>query len=133
MRTLAVTIATGLAALAVASSAAALPSYSLVWSGTTGTGTTGGAFIDASAGDILTLDVIINIDAAGFTGVGFDLLGTSGLTASANSLIPGAGGPPECPQPPNVVPGSCFSVSFILFSPFSLGVTDIGSSTFDYD
>ena len=55
--------------------------------------------IDAVAGDILTLDVIVNIDATGFTGAEFDLLGT-GFTASANSLIAGAGGPPECPSPP---------------------------------
>jgi hypothetical protein len=133
MRTLAVAVLTGFAALAVASSAVAAPTYTAIWSGTTGTGTTGGAVIAASVGDVLSLDIIINIDPAGFTGAQWELIGTAGLSASANALIPAAGGPPECPSPPNLAPGTCFSATFKSFSPLMAGVVDAGSSTTGYD
>jgi hypothetical protein len=69
MRTLAVAAITGLVALAVAGVASAAPSVSLVWTGTTGSGTTGGSSIDAAPGDTLTLDMLVITDAAGTTGV----------------------------------------------------------------
>jgi hypothetical protein len=133
MRTLAVTVLTGLAALVVAGSASAIPSLSLVWSGSTGTGATGGSSIAAAVGDTLSLDVVLTIDPTGFTGAQFDLLGSGGLTAASNTLIAGAGGPPECPTPPNLAPGTCFSSTFKSFTPLMAGVTDAGSSTVNYD
>lgn len=126
-------LVSGLAVLCWTGAAAASPTYSLVWSGTSGTGATGSSVIAAVSGDVLTLDVIVNIDADGFTGAFFDLMGTPGLVADANSLISGAGGPPECPQPPNLGPGVCFSVSLIPFAPLNPVVFDVGSSTLDYD
>ena len=68
--------------LLAASAAHAQPTYSLVWSATTGSGTPGSDTIDAAPGDLLTLDVIINIDATGFTGAAWDLVGSAGLTAT---------------------------------------------------
>jgi hypothetical protein len=59
MRTLAVAAITGLIALAMAGVASAAPSVSLVWTATTGSGTTGGSAIDAAVGDTLTLDILV--------------------------------------------------------------------------
>ena len=75
MRTLAVAAITGLIALAMASVASAAPTVSMVWTATTGSGTVGGSSIDAVAGDILTLDILVNGDANGvsFAGVSYDI------------------------------------------------------------
>lgn len=113
--------------------ATAQPKLDLVWSATTGGGATGTSTIDAMIGDTLELDVVVTIDSLGFTSATWDLVGTNDLTAAANSLVVAAGGPPECPSPPNIVPGTCFSVSFKTFEPTIVGVTDTGSSTTDYD
>ncbi|MCP3983478.1 MAG: PEP-CTERM sorting domain-containing protein [bacterium] len=133
MRLLAAALLTGLVALGVAGSASAAPMLSLYWSYTTGTGATGGSIIDANVGDVLTLDVVLEIDSAGFTGAQWDLVGSAGLTADANSLIPGGGGPPECPMPPHIAPGSCFSSTFKAFHALAVGVVDAGSNTTGYD
>lgn len=117
----------------LAASAAAAPSLTLVWTQTTGAGVTGTSTIEADVGDELWLSVIANIDAEGFTGAAWDLTGSAGLTAAANSLVPGSGGPPECPAPPNLAPGTCFSAGFKTFMPQSVGVVDAGSSTTGYD
>ncbi len=133
MRALALSVVLALVAL-VSGPAAAAPSFGLFWSDTTGLGTTGGSIIDAAPGDVLTLDVIVNIDPTGFTGAEWDLLGTAGLTAAANTLVSGLGGPPECPAPPNLVGGLCVGSSLAtFFFPLIFGVTDIGSSTTNYD
>jgi hypothetical protein len=75
MRTLAVAAITSLIALAVASVASAAPTVSLVWTGTTGSGTTGGSSIAAAQGDILTLDLLVSADSAGisWSGISFDV------------------------------------------------------------
>ena len=78
--------------LVLAGAATAAPSYKLTWSGTTGTGTTGSATIAGAVGDTLTLSVSIIIDPEGFTGAQWDLVGSAGLSASANSLVPLSGG-----------------------------------------
>lgn len=126
-------LATLVAVVGHASVANAAPTLSLTWIATTGSGTTGGSSIDAVVGDTLEVLVTVDIDAAGFTGAAWDLVGSHGLTAAANTLVTGAGGPPECPSPPNLAPGTCFSSTFKAYSPIAVGVTDIGSRTDDYD
>ena len=75
MRTLAVAAITGLIALAMAGMASAAPSVSMVWSATTGGGTTGGSSIDAVAGDTLTLQILVTPDANNVTyaGLSYDI------------------------------------------------------------
>jgi hypothetical protein len=106
MRTLAALVATTFVALMVASVASASPTISLVWTGTTGTGTTGSDTIDASVGDVLALDIRINVDSTGLSGAfvtlnynGAELLALLGYGGSAQG--PGGTGTEICPNPPN--------------------------------
>jgi hypothetical protein len=98
MRTLAVAAITSLIALAVASMAAAAPSVSLVWTDTTGGGTTGGSSIDAVAGDTLTLDIVVTPDAnnVSLASVSLDIsvAGTTDLVyrSGVDSINDGLGG-----------------------------------------
>ena len=90
MRTLAVAAITSLIALAMASAAGAAPSISVVWTGTTGSGTTGGSSIASAAGDTLQLDVLITTtapDGASFASVSVQDLGGGSL--NAGTLING--------------------------------------------
>ena len=87
MRTLAVAV---LNVLLLSSAATAQPTLSLIWTATTGTGVIGGSVIDAEIGDTLELDVVVTIDVQGFSGAFWDLIGSAGLTASANSLVSGS-------------------------------------------
>lgn len=98
MRTLAVAVSTAL--LLVAGAANAAPSVSLIWTGTTGTGVTGGSSIDAQAGDVLTLDVAVASDGVNVLQgaqlqLNWDAADLTGLVAS------------NCPGPPNAIPGTC--------------------------
>ncbi len=82
MRTLAIFTASLVAVLGLSiSSAQADPTLGLTWSGTTGTGTTGGTSIDASVGDTLTLTVTLFNDTLATTqfapGVIWDSGGTT--------------------------------------------------------
>jgi len=113
MRTLAALVATTFVALMVASVASAAPSISLVWTGTSGTGTTGTSSIDAAAGDILALDIRINIDATGLSGAfvtlaynGAELLAQLGYNATLGVSTE------ICPNPPNAAgPETCSGFS----------------------
>jgi hypothetical protein len=77
-------------ALAVASVASAAPTVTLLWMGTTGTGTAGGSSIASKAGDTLTLDILITTDSTGvgFSGASYEI-STSG-TVTAGTIWPGA-------------------------------------------
>jgi hypothetical protein len=83
MRTLAVAAITGLIALAMAGAATAAPSVSLVWTGTTGGGTTGGSSITAVAGDTLTLDMQVTSDSLGLSAVALSMDISTGGVVSA--------------------------------------------------
>jgi hypothetical protein len=110
MRTLAALVATTFVALMVASVASAAPTISLVWTGTTGTGVTGSSSIDANVGDVLALDIRINVDNTGLSGAfvtlshnGAELLALLGYGAG-----PGGTTTEICPNPPNPAgPESC--------------------------
>lgn len=67
-----------LVGLLAATAALATPSVQLVWSDTTGLGTTGGSSIEAAAGDTLTLDMIVIPDVNGVQGAHVSLLLSSG-------------------------------------------------------
>jgi hypothetical protein len=109
MRTLAALVATTFVALMAASVASASPTISLVWTGTTGTGTTGSSVIDASPGDVLALDIRINVDATGISGAGVTLSYNSAQLLAQLGYNAALGVSTEiCPNPPNVVgPDSC--------------------------
>lgn len=106
MRTLAALVATSFVALMVASVASAAPTISLVWTGTTGTGITGSSTIDANVGDVLALDIRINVDNTGLSGAfvtlaynGGELLALLGYGGGGQG--PGGTGTEICPNPPN--------------------------------
>lgn len=88
-----------LVSMALAHAALAAPAVDLLWTGTTGSGTSGGASIEAAAGDTLTLDIVLFPDALGISAaaltLGYDSNQLFGLSAEA------------CPSPPNAVPGTC--------------------------
>jgi hypothetical protein len=70
--------------------------------------------VTAVVGDVLTIDVVVNIDPDGFSFAGVsleydstDLVGTSAV---------------ECPMPPNLAPGLCSSITFLFYTPFASGV-----------
>jgi hypothetical protein len=88
-----------LLSLAVANAAGAAPSASLVWTGTTGSGVTGGSSIEAAVGDTLTLDIVLTPDAAGIAG--------AALTLGYNSNQLFCLSAQACPSPPNAVHGLC--------------------------
>lgn len=113
MRTLATLVATTFVALMVASTASASPTVSLVWTGTTGTGTTGSSNIDALAGDVLALDIRINIDATGMSGAFVTLAHTGALLAQLGfGAGPGGTTTEICPNPPNAAgPDLCSGFS----------------------
>jgi hypothetical protein len=92
MRTLAVAAITSLIALIVASVASAAPSVSLVWTGTSGSGTPGSSSIASVVGDTLTLDILITADSDGVnaSGVSYDL-NTAG-TVTGGVIWSGADG-----------------------------------------
>ena len=111
--------------LGFAGSASAVPTIELIWSGTTGAGTTGSSTIDALPGDILTLQIDIVLDVPdGLRDVSLSieydsdaLTGTSGV---------------DCPFiPPNTGPGVCF-VDFRLLLPQQPGVDifNVGAGSF---
>ncbi len=93
----------------------AQPTVSLVWTGTTGAGTPGGTDIAAALGDVLTLDVVVNIDSSGLT------LVSTALAYDSDNLLGGSA--VECPSPPNVASGLCNTSDFIFFTPLAAGVT----------
>lgn len=89
MRTLAVAAITSLIALAMASAAGAAPSISVVWTGTTGSGVTGGSSIASAAGDTLTLDVLITADAMGGSFASVSVQDLGGGSLNVGTLIGG--------------------------------------------
>lgn len=111
-------VAASAVALMLAGPAAAAPTMTLIWTGTTGSGVTGGSSIDAAPGDTLTLQIVANGDPTlGLSFIGVSLGWDAGLTGQ-NAL--------ECPSPPNFAPGLCtdggvFNPPFL--SPFAPGVT----------
>lgn len=126
MRTLAALVATTFVALMVASTASASPTISLVWTGTTGTGTTGSSSIFASPGDVLALDIRINIDATGLSGAFVSLAYDSGslLGLLGYGVGPGGTSSEVCPNPPNASgPDTCsgFSTPSRTYTPLGGG------------
>jgi hypothetical protein len=126
MRTLAALVATTFVALMVASTASAAPTISLVWSGTSGTGTTGSDTIEALAGDLLALDIRINIDATGLSGAFVSLAYDSGqlLGVLGYGVCPGGTSSEVCPNPPNAAgPDTCsgFSAPSRTYTPIGGG------------
>jgi hypothetical protein len=126
MRTLAALVATTFVALMVASTASASPTISLVWTGTTGTGTTGSSSIFASPGDVLALDIRINIDATGLSGAFVSLAydSTSLLGLLGYGVGPGGTSSEVCPNPPNAAgPDTCsgFSTPSRTYTPIGGG------------
>jgi len=108
-------------ALALAPAAAlAGPTLELIWTATSGTGTPGGSSIEAAPGDILVLDIVVNIDSAGFGGASVSLGWTDPLT------VPGPA--EECPSPPNFAPGVCTSLNGAVYVPPFPGVV-VGAQT----
>jgi hypothetical protein len=106
----------------------AVPMLGLSWYDTTGAGVTGGSFIDAEAGDTLSLllSVIVEGDGLSFSGVSLSWDG---------SVLSGANAE-ECPGTFNAIPGLCTAngggAPPALF-PFAPGV-DVGpdsASSFD--
>jgi cysteine-rich repeat protein len=88
------------------------PSLRLVWTGTTGAGTTGASVIEAAAGDTLTLDLIVDNGTLGFLGARLDLGWNPTRTTALTAL--------ECPDA--IALGTCaptFGSFGFLFSPFS--------------
>jgi len=105
MRTLAAAISTGLLALLVAGTASAVPTVSLFWLTSDGTGTTGGSAIDALSGDNLTL--AIDVASSGTAkinalSVSLSLTGGVSYTGPVGNYL-GV----ECPSPPNGADGFC--------------------------
>ena len=88
---------------------------SLVWTATTGSGAPGSTDIEAVVGDVLTLDVVVNIDAAGLTVVSTSLVYDSDDLTGASAV--------DCPSPPNLAPGLCSTSDLVFFSPLIPGVT----------
>jgi hypothetical protein len=101
-RILTATMAT-MAVLAVAGAASAVPSISLSWTATTGTGTTGGSSIDASAGDVLRLLISVSDPTGGLSFAGVSLVWDAGDLVGAVPGVNGVGGFGECPAPENAV------------------------------
>jgi hypothetical protein len=91
-----------LVALVVAGAASAVPSVSLSWTSTTGTGTTGGSSIDAVAGDTLRLLITVSDPTGGLSFAGVSLAWSPGLVGAVPG-INGVGGFGECPAPENAV------------------------------
>lgn len=78
MRTLAVVATASLLVLAMAGSAGAAPTVSLIWSSNSGGGATGGSATTAAAGDTLVLDILVNAgacnaDCVTFEGLSLDI------------------------------------------------------------
>jgi hypothetical protein len=101
----------GLVALALAGTATAAPSVAFTFTGTTGTGATGGDTIDALPGDVITMVMSITGDANGlsFTGVSMQW---DPLALTAASSV-------ECPSALNssILPdGSCLKNGLPDFS-----------------
>lgn len=113
-------------ALIVASTASAAPLVDLVWTGTTGSGTPGSSWIDATPGDTLTLQVIIDPNGSGTHG------GSLGLQFDPSSLQ--AISATECPSPPNAVVGEC-TADGQIFTPLAPGVSldNVGGSLVRFD
>jgi hypothetical protein len=57
-----------------ASSASAAPIVDIIFTGTTGAGTTGGSSINAAPGDVLTAHIVLTADAAGISSYGVSLI-----------------------------------------------------------
>ena len=74
------------------SSAQATNTVNLVWTSTTGTGTTGSSTIDAAMGDTLTLTVSIQVDTAGIAGWATSYSWSPGVINHQLSVLNGANG-----------------------------------------
>jgi len=103
MRRLIIGTMATVAVLAVAGAASAVPSISLTWSNTSGTGTTGGSSINASAGDVLRLVINVTDSTGGLSFAGVSLGWDAGDLAGAVPGANGVGGFGECPTPENAV------------------------------
>jgi hypothetical protein len=97
-------------------SALADPSVDLIWTATTGAGVTGGSAIGALPGDTLTLDIVVNDNGAGLTGVFLTLEYDSANLLGTTAV--------NCPIPPNViVPGECNTPTGDLLAPLVSPIT----------
>jgi hypothetical protein len=76
------------------------PTVELIFTGTTGTGTTGGNTIRAKAGDELTLDIVVtDNDSLGICAAILSLYWDAGILTGSNAE--------SCPSPPNAVTDTC--------------------------
>jgi hypothetical protein len=76
------------------------PTVDLIFSGTTGTGTTGSNTIRAKAGDVLTLDIVVtDNDGLGICAALLSLYWGAGILTGSNAE--------SCPSPPNAVADTC--------------------------
>lgn len=131
MRRLMVTVLASAVALLGLAGAANAVSFSLVWSGTTGTGATGSSDIGVGVGDTLTLDVFLNYGASGLSLAAVSF-GWDPALLSFSTLVSGA----ECPQPPNPAPSTCTGgavLSFTSLAPIVSGVTVAGNTAGSLD
>jgi hypothetical protein len=108
----------------MASAANAVPSVSLVWTGSSGTGATGGSSIDALAGDALTLTIFVSntVPASGLSFAGVSLAWGGGLTGVSATECPTA---TSTPMGGNILAGTCTPTGFApptFLAPFAPGV-----------
>lgn len=96
----------------------AAPTLNLAWSATTGTAALLPPFpstVGAESGDILTLDITLDVDGMGFVSAGFSLAYPSGSLMALSAV--------ECPEPESVVEGLCSKGGFFYSNASAPGVT----------
>ena len=122
MRTLKPCLLAVLGLAVAASAASAFPTYTALWSGTTGTGVTGGATIDAATGDFLTLDVfIINDPIVGITSYEWAAVGSPGMLAISGR---------DCVF---AFPGFCLVGGAVLATSVATPITAVGNVVIGFD
>jgi hypothetical protein len=84
------------------------PTVELIFSGTTGAGTTGTNTIRAKAGDELTLDIVVtDNDALGICAALLSLYWDAGKLTGSNAEA--------CPSPPNTVADTCNDLTGVFY------------------
>jgi hypothetical protein len=97
------------------------PTIDLVFSGTTGAGTTGTDTIRAKAGDVLTLDIVVtDHDGLGICVALLSLYWNAGVLTGSNAE--------SCPSPPNTAPDTCNDSLDVTYYASGPVTQDVGSA-----
>ena len=113
---------------ALAGSASAVPTVDLIWTATSGSGTTGSSTIAATTGDVLTLTMFVGDPTDGISFAGIALAwNPADLTASAAATCPSAF---STPTGGNLISGTCPPTGFNApFMDLLIGDVTLGTGT----